>query len=174
MLMSVTVSLQDLVDELESVSHSRSAYLNIRTGEIVSLSEDELSAAEDEDELTDYPDWQQEAIIKAHEVMSSDDYLSLPTKFDIHEWQIMEKFSRSREDPEEQRELLFRIRGSGAFRMFRDAVYRMGIEKQWSSFRDAELARIAVEWLEENGISYRRDLRGEERRTEQGIKADRR
>jgi hypothetical protein len=49
-------------------------------------------AAEDEDDLSGYPEWGQEAIQVAGEVLGSDDYISLPSQFDIHEYKIMEEF----------------------------------------------------------------------------------
>ena len=56
-----------------------SAFLNRHTGELVTLSSEELSAAEEDDNIDKYPTWQQDMIIKAKEVITSDDYLALPT-----------------------------------------------------------------------------------------------
>jgi hypothetical protein len=67
---------------------------------------EELSAAEEDDDIDDYPEWQQDMIIKAKEVISSDDYLPLPSKFDIHEYHIMEDFCCSVEHDKIRRELL--------------------------------------------------------------------
>jgi hypothetical protein len=44
------------------------------------------------------PDWQKEMIQKAREVAESDDYLTLPSKYDIHERHIMEEFCYSIQD----------------------------------------------------------------------------
>jgi hypothetical protein len=50
--------------------------------------------------------------------------------------------------------LVYQIRGSGAFRRFKDAIRRHGIEDEWYQFRDQALEEIAIEWLESNGIAY--------------------
>jgi hypothetical protein len=57
------------------------------------LSHDEIDAVEaSSEELAEGPEWEQEMIAKATEVLDSADYLQLPGKFELHEWRIMEKF----------------------------------------------------------------------------------
>ena len=52
-----------------------------------------------------------------------------------------------------------KIRGRGAFRRFKDAIHMNGIEEEWYRFRQEELEKIAIDWLEANQISY---VKGEE------------
>src|SRR3977135_1575249 len=107
--MAATVKLKDVVNELEMVSDESTAYLNKRTGELYTLTQEELFSVEDdeeEDEDDDDPEWLREAKVKAKEVTGSDEWLELPSKFDIHEYNIMEEFCRSVEDPEISERLL--------------------------------------------------------------------
>ncbi|HVF11235.1 MAG TPA: UPF0158 family protein [Abditibacteriaceae bacterium] len=157
-MMAIPVSLRDVVDEMSIVGDEHTAYVNRRTGELVTLSHEELSAAEEDAPLEDYPEWQREMIEKAGEVLDSEDYLALPGKFDIHEYRIMEEFCDAVEEAQTRDDLLYRIRGKGAFRRFKDAIHALGIEQQWYSFRDAEVARIVMDWLEAHAIPYTRDL----------------
>jgi hypothetical protein len=152
--MKVIVSIQDVVDEMDVPSDEHSAFLNRHTGELATLSREELSAAEEDDDIDDYPEWQREMIIKAKEVIDSDDYLPLPSKFDIHEYHIMEEFCCSMVDDEIREGLLGKIRGQGAFRRFKDAIHMNGIEEDWYSFRQEALEKIAIDWLEANKIPY--------------------
>ncbi|MFH1942812.1 MAG: UPF0158 family protein [bacterium] len=147
------VSIKDVVNEMDVLSDEHSAFLNRHTGELVTLSSEELSAAEEDDNIDKYPAWQQEMIIKAKEVTSSDEYLPLPSKFDIDEYHIMEDFCCSIVDDEIKGRLLDKIRGRGAFRRFKDAIHMNGIEEEWYRFRQEELEKIAIDWLEENHIS---------------------
>jgi len=87
--MAIVVSLDAVVSEMDVLSDEFHAYLHKRTGELVTLRDEEIAAAEEGDELDDYPDWQREMIQKAEEVLDSEDYLALPSKFDIHEYAIM-------------------------------------------------------------------------------------
>ena len=152
--METIVSIKDVVDEMDVPSDEHSAFLNRHTGELVTLTTEELSAAEEDDDIGDYPKWQQEMIIKAKEVIDSDDFLPLPSKFDIHEYHIMEEFCSSLEDDEIREGLLNKISGQGAFRRFKDAILAYDIEEEWYRFRQEELEKIAIDWLEANQISY--------------------
>ncbi|WP_276662556.1 UPF0158 family protein [Syntrophomonas wolfei] len=51
-------------------------------------------------------------------------------------------------------ELLYAIRGRGAFRRFKDKVQRLGIQQQWDKFREEAFKEIAIDWCEYNNIPY--------------------
>ena len=40
---------------------------------------------------------------------------------------------------------------------FKNAIHMNGIEKAWYRFRQEELEKIAIDWLEVNQISYTKD-----------------
>ncbi|MCX5815223.1 MAG: UPF0158 family protein [Proteobacteria bacterium] len=155
--MEVAVSLKDIVDEMDVLSDEFSAFLNKKTGELVTLNSEDLSVAEDDDDIDGYPEWQQEMIIKAREVVSSDEYLPLPSKFDIHEYNIIENFCYSVKDDKIRKDLLYKIKGGGAFHRFKDAIHVHGIEEERYRFRQEELEKVAIDWLEANQISYTKD-----------------
>lgn len=156
--MPITVKLNDVVDALDSAMEEHSYYLDKRTGEIILLTSEELQAAEEDEPISDYPDWQQESILKAREVFSDpEEFVQLPDQFDIHEYQIMEEFCLAFEDRRIGQELLRLIKGSGAFRRFKNAIHEEGVERVWYEFKRNELEKIAIEWLEEHEIPYSRD-----------------
>jgi Uncharacterised protein family (UPF0158) len=152
--MTSVVKLQDVVDEMDAVSDEHYAYLNRQTGELVSIGDEEIRAVEEEHDLANYAAWQQEAIQKTSQVLDCDDYLPLPSKFDIHEYSIMQRFCDEVEDIELSNELLFQIRGSGAFQRFKHAIYRYDIADDWYRYRQAALEQIAIDWLEAHAIPY--------------------
>jgi Uncharacterised protein family (UPF0158) len=155
--MKAIVSMKAVVDEMDVLSDEHSAFLNRHTGELITLSSEEISAAEEDGNIDDYPEWERDMIIKAKEVISSDDYLPLPSKFDIHEYHIMEEFCYSVVDEKIRRVLSDKIRGSGAFRRFKYAICKYEIEEEWYRFRLEELEKIAIDWLEANHIAYTND-----------------
>jgi hypothetical protein len=156
--MSVTVRLRDVVEALDSAMEEHSYYLDKRTGEIILLTSEELQAAEEDELISEYPDWQRNSILKAREVLSNPgDFFQLPDQFDVHEYKIMEDFCLAFEDRRIGQELLRLIKGSGALRRFKNAINEMGIEEAWYEFKRSELEKIAIEWLEENEIPYSRD-----------------
>ena len=155
--MAPTVSLQAVIDQMDILSDQMHPYLNKRTGELVTISDEEISVAERGDDIDAYPEWEQDLIRQAQEVLDSDDYLPLPSKFDIHEYAIMERFCYSVDDEALSDELLDLIRGSGAFGRFKNAIHRHGIADDWYRYRQAALEEIAIEWLQDNDIPYTRE-----------------
>ena len=132
------------------------AYINRRTGEIVSFSEDDVALYDDDDDDDVVPDWQAEMVAKAKEVDASDDFVQLPDKFDIHEYAIMERFCSNVDDDALRQELLNAISGSGAFRRFKDMIRRRGIEQAWWAYRDAAIEKITIDFLEMESIPFQR------------------
>ena len=151
--MSITVSLREVVDEMEMLSDERTAFLNRKTGELISFSEEERDTLEADPETL--ADWQREDLPKLREIDESGDYLELPTSFDIHEYSIMERFCQGIEDDQQRVDLLNAIRGPGAFRRFKAAIHRFRIEDDWYRFRRQALERIAVDWLDDQQIRYK-------------------
>jgi uncharacterized protein UPF0158 len=155
--MSVLVKLKDVIDAMDAAGEEHSHYLDKRTGEIFLVTNEEREAAEEDEPISEYPDWQREGILKAREIFQSDDFVKLPTQFDIDDYKIMEEFCLVFEDRKVGEQLLGQIKGSGAFRRFKDAIYSMGVEKAWYEFRRTEIEKLAIEWLEQEGISYTRE-----------------
>ncbi len=156
--MPLPVKLNDVIEALEEAGEEHSHYLDKRTGEIVLITNEEMEAAEEDELISEYPDWQRESILKAREILNSDEsFVALPDQSDIHEYKIMEDFCLAFENRRAGDDLLRLIKGSGAFRRFKDAIYSKGLEKTWYQFRQMEFERIAIEWLEEEGIPYTRE-----------------
>jgi Uncharacterised protein family (UPF0158) len=157
--MAVIVSLRDVVEQMDQWSDEATAYINRKTGELITLTHEELALAEDPEAAEDAPQWQKNLLPKTQEVLGSEDFIPLPSKFEIHEWSIMERFAQSVTDAAASDELDAAIHGRGAFRRFKDAVHRLGITDEWYRFREAALEEIAIEFLEEHGIAYHREPR---------------
>ena len=151
------VYLRDVLDEMELLSDEATVYINRKTGELITLTDEILALAEDPDAAAEAPQWQKDLLPKVREVMGSEDFIPLPGKFEIHEWSIMERFAQSVTDGTMSDELNAAVHGRGAFRRFKDAVQRLGIADEWYRFRDAALEEIAVEFLEAHGIAYNRE-----------------
>jgi hypothetical protein len=122
------------------------------------IMEEELNAAEDQEPLEEYPEWQRDNIEKAREFIDrEEDFLSLPTKYDIDEYEIMEDFCRAVEDADICEDLSNSIHGKGAFRRFRNAIERFNMEDEWYKYRDGAIRQIAINWCKENDIAYSDD-----------------
>lgn len=131
------LDLDKILDALKMVNEDSQAYFNTDTGEIEWLSSF-LNSREYEDMV---------------DRIEFGNFISLPTKYDIHEYRIMEEFIYSLPIGEVQNKLQRAIKGKGAFRRFKDTVNYLGIDKDWYSFRDDAYKNIALEWCKENGLN---------------------
>jgi Uncharacterised protein family (UPF0158) len=152
--MTPPVKLQDILEGMDFQSDARSSYLNTVTGEVVSIADEELRAAEEDIPLDHFPAWQHDVIRIAGEILATDHYLPLPDRFEINEYRLMERFCLSVDDEDIQGDLCDAIRGRGAFRRFKDRVQAYGMAEEWYRYRDAALREIAMAWCEEHGIVY--------------------
>ncbi|OPX85413.1 MAG: hypothetical protein A4E52_01650 [Pelotomaculum sp. PtaB.Bin013] len=152
------VKLQDIIDEMEMQMDECHKYLNTETGEIITVSSEELGIAEEseeDDDFSEYPDWQRDSVDQALDVVmnwGNGKYIELPDKWDIHEYSIIEAFCGSVSNDRISNALYSAIQGRGAFRRFKDAIRRYDIEDSWYKFRDEAFKKLAVEWCEENNI----------------------
>jgi hypothetical protein len=152
------VSLNDIVQEMQIIFDTMAVYFKRSTGEFKTVTEEYIHAAECGESLDDRPEWEQDAIRQTADVLAREDdgdYVPLPSRFDIHEYSVMERFCHTVSNPKVVNDLFRSIAGRGAFRRFKDAIRRHGVEDGWYRFRDEEYKEIAREWCKENGITWR-------------------
>ena len=154
MNMPTLAKLSDIIDGIEFQTDESNSYLNKKTGEVVRINDEEFGAAEDDEPIENYTEWQQENIRIAEEILKEEDYIPLPSKFDIHEYAIMEKFCLSIADDEIRDHLYKSIKGNGAFRRFKSNIRRCDIEDDWYKYRDEAIKQIAIDWCKDNGIKF--------------------
>ena len=153
--MALRVKLDEIIEGLECQSDESSSFFDKTTGKVVLISDYEMRAAEDEDPIEDFPDWEKDLVRSAKElVYESGNYIYLPTKFDIHEYIIMEKFCLSLNDSEMSDTIYSLIKGSGAFARFKNAIHEYDITDDWYKYRNDALKEIAIEWCQENDIEF--------------------
>ena len=143
---TVSVSLLDVVTgAVEEASNEWQQFLDIETMEVVSIPDSFFmdDFGEDYQQLSEQID---EGLNKR--------YFCLPSQYDIHEYSIMERFVWSLPEGAIQDRLEDAIRGRGAFRRFKDGIYRLGVEQDWYDFRDKAYREIAVEWCEDHGFQF--------------------
>jgi hypothetical protein len=148
------ISLREVVEALDLQSDELCSYLDPETGEIITFSEEEAHIAESAEWET-APEWMQDSLPKIKRALDDDRILALPDRVHIDEWRMMQDFAERGEQCLCRAELLSAVHGSGAFRRFKQAIERLGLEQSWYRYREAAFERIAREWLEENKIAYR-------------------
>lgn len=148
-----SVKLADVVFALETQTESCNTYIDLVTGEIHVITLDDEMAIDDDDEKI--PEWQRPTVRIARAIENGEGaFLSLPTRADIHEYGLIERFSAEQTDAGIRDTLLTSIRGSGAFRRFRDALRSLCLLEEWERYRMRALEEIAIEWCDRHGIAY--------------------
>jgi len=116
------------------------------------LTEDAIKVAENQDTLEEYPEWQHENIkIAIHFLDHEEDFIGLPTKYYVHEYQIMERFCLSLKNREISEALYRAIKGKGAFLRFKnEGLCRIRIGPQKAS----RLPHLKKSYVENDCNSY--------------------
>jgi hypothetical protein len=152
------VKLSDIIEAIDIQSDEMTSYLNKNTGEIVTFTEDDIEAAENQDSFEDYPEWQHENINIARQFLDhKDDFIGLPTKYDIHEYEIMERFCLSLKNRQISEALSQAIKGKGAFRRFKNEIIRCSVDDKWYKYREVSIREIAVDWCEFHKIPFKKE-----------------
>jgi Uncharacterised protein family (UPF0158) len=148
------VSLRDVVEALDLQSDELQSYLDPDTGEIITFNDEEARLAES-GEWSTAPAWMQEHLPKVKRALENDRVLELPDQVHIDEWRMMQEFAEGEEQCRFRADLTLAVNGTGAFRRFKDAIRRLGVEESWFRYREEAFTQVAKDWLEENGIAYR-------------------
>lgn len=149
------VKLKEIIEGMEMQSEENRSFLNLETGEIVNVSQEVLTIADDEEEYGELPEWQQDELEMAKAIVFTiNEYESLPSDFDINEYSMMEDFCDSLSNEQNRDILINSIYGRGAFRRFKDKVHHLEISDQWYAFRDQKYTEIAIEFYESKNLDY--------------------
>ena len=130
--------LEDIIDAIEFSDGDVEYFLDRETAEVVMISEMTMTSEERE---------------AACDALDAHGFYRLPTREDLGDYDIMASFVDTLSGTAQER-LETAISGRGAFRRFKDEVWRLGLEAQWYAWHDGAYRRKAIEWCEENGIEY--------------------
>lgn len=151
------VKLSEIVEGMEEATDSLTYYLRKADGLVFSM-DDEIAcygSRDDEEDGPELPDWMAELVELARDIEKNrGDYLELPTRQDLNMYRLMEAFSQKQEAEALRERLLNVIRGSGAFRRFRQTLAELHLRDAWDDFKEAAFFEFARSWCEENGLEY--------------------
>lgn len=137
----MTIKLQQAMQAIEKADDVYTLFLDTKTGETVYLSDPFITGETDEalaDEIENTPD----------------QFLRFPTKYEIHEFSIIEAFVEQIPTGKAQNGLASAIRGKGAFRRFKQTIRFYGMEQLWYDFLADAHREIAVRWCQNAGLEY--------------------
>lgn len=138
------VKLSLIVDAVERISNFSNIFVNIKSGEIVEISEYDSS-----DECEEMYSEIDENI---------DDYIRMPSNYELDSYGRMEMFIDSLDNQEHQMKLYKAINGKGAFRRFKDTLIYLGIRESWFDYERKLNIKLAKSILEDYELEYINDL----------------
>ncbi len=154
--MNKPVKLKHLVDEMEMIFDNYTTFYHSKSGKFYSISGEAFIAVEDEEDISELGDDGIEEIDIANDIYeNSSDYIELPDKYEINEYEMLDDFSVSVEDEQASRMLQIAIKGPGAFRRFRDMIRELNLEQEWYFFRDEKYKEKAIKWCHVNKLEYK-------------------
>jgi hypothetical protein len=152
------LALSAVVERMVNVGDEETTFLDSTGNRLVTLGDVLLAVLEDDDEIEEAIDFSVEELEDLRNKLKSKTLLQLPTKAETNEFKFQERFCEELPEGEAKDQMLKVMLGQTGFRSFDGAVKRLGIEGEWQRLRDAELARIAVAWIQKHGISFDCDM----------------
>ncbi len=153
--MGFPIKIGGIVEAIDLQTDESTAFLNKRTGEIVTVLAEEFNAVGNQEPLEDAPEWERADMRMAQEILGNErDFLRLPAKDKIDDYQIMERFCLSVRDRKISEGLYVSIKSKGAFRRFKDQILRLGIADQWYQYREEAIKQIAIDWCKSHRIDF--------------------
>jgi len=130
------LDLNMVAGEFDMISSETHLFYNKETGEF--------------DFYNEYMDMEDDDFEK----YDGNDWIAAPSQRDLNEYSIMEDFIDTVSDPRKNELLSVSIEGRGAFRRFKDTLYRVDLVDEWYSYKHDAFVELAREWCERNGIDY--------------------
>ena len=114
-------------------------FYNVVTGEITSI-------PSSDNEFVDWSEYEEES----EAIDESDNYIRLPSEYELHEYDIMERFAKEKNSAA----LMKALHGRKPFRSFKDCAIDMGLDQAYYAFRSQAYVDIARKWCMENEIPF--------------------
>ena len=139
--MRMKIKLQTVIDAIEQASDAYTMLYDTKTNETVYLPDVWITGETDED-LAELIEPEPER------------FLRFPTKYEIHEYSIMDSFVDDLPAGRIKSELAGAIRGKGAFRRFKQTIRFQGVEQLWYDYQANAYRELAERWCNENDIQF--------------------
>lgn len=168
------VNFDEIQKAMEDVARDSFEYfLDLKTGEVVVISEDILNKVKSKlyegdydeigdnieyiefDEEPDLPYWMEDEVELAMEILLDEKgrYVCIPPRKSSEAFKVMVGFIEEVTDPILKKALTDALNGKGAFRNFKNVLLNYPKErKKWHSYNAKEMKNVIIKWLESIGI----------------------
>lgn len=150
------ISLKNLIEAMDWEADFASTYYWVAGNDFVTMDNEVQRWVEDDLDINDAPEWMHKKIQEVKLIKEGYliDYIPLPDKLHVNEYDMMKRFLNRVHDIECARQLDDVIGIRGTYRKFKALAKDLGLTDQWLGFRNAWYKDIAIEWCEEHHLSY--------------------
>lgn len=142
---NVKLKLSTVVDCFESLDQFNTIYINIKTNEIVDINP-----------MFD-PEYNDDIYFQIED--NRDDYIMLPSQYELHNYNILTDFVDLKIDNIEiQRKFYEKISGKNAFSNFKRLINYYNLTDKWCKFKKNAYAKKARDFLYDNDVEFIDDL----------------
>lgn len=145
----ISVDINDLIEALDMDNYFENAYLNTLTGKIVNVMDDD-DFLDDEDEEFDDDDEEE----SDDDEFIPDHFLSLPDKFEVNKFGMMEDFCNLVENKKVQQHLYNALGGKGSFGRFMATLRAHEMENEWYRYLHECLKEFSIQFCVNNDLKY--------------------
>jgi hypothetical protein len=140
------VSLAEVVDQFESIFEDGSVFVDVSSGAVLGLSENELEAIQTGDAVSlGIPEGDLDTMRRAYD---SPTLVEVMSRGDFDELSVMASFAESQPVAAIRNRLIDALRGRKPFRRFKDAIDAAGVRDKWFAWREdmlEEALRLALD-----------------------------
>ena len=134
------LDLNKVAEEFEIISDEHQLWYNLNTGEFEVYIDPMYTGMDDDYEKYDGAEW-----------------IPAPDQRELDEYRIMVSFTGTVRDSQKKELLDVALEGRGAFRRFKDTLYRVGLTDEWYAYRHKAFVEKARSWCEWHEIDYVED-----------------
>lgn len=142
------VAMDDILLAMSTPAHHESeAYLDLQTGEVVTIEDEDLTGVDVDEDLRRLAE-------------DPERFASIPRIEGRDEFDLMCRFAETVDEEDIRERLALALRGKGAFGRFRDVVFRYpDLEARWNAMQQEWQVGEARRWLESLGLEPEYQLR---------------
>lgn len=146
------IKLEEMMRAIELGDNLGNYYYNKSIEKIIYILDQsrKLEEVYTEEDLDRLKQWEIDDLRAAIDVEENwDNYILLPSKYDMYEYEIKEKFCYYIKDEKISTEL---IKEGGYSKRFDETVRRLNVENEWQDFREKAIKKRLLSWCSENEL----------------------
>lgn len=146
------ISLEDVLYAMDFLDDDGGAYYHKESEEIISISKKEYIGAKTKVAIDNYPEWQQEAVKWAYDIVEKEeDYISLPKKHEFDDMAILKEYIKTIKGTAKEA-IEEKIASGRSFKDIKGDHEEELSSTKWYDYKDDFYEIFARNWCEKNNI----------------------